>query len=204
MMAAAGCGTPEYAVIDGKRVARPTVAYDNAQTFHLEHRRAFPGVFDAARGRDVDDGSLRGRVCGVDLAFDAVWSGARLELEGRGEVPWKQDFTHTEGLFKLAFDITELGPGHRQIRGSMSGGASPETAVPSNKGWSSQFHATSDGATSRAISTRAASRNPTRSAPAPKVTLWHVMRTGRAGSRHAPVAPADRRGRSGEQVDDPA
>ena len=47
---------------------------------------------------------MRGRVCGVDVAFDAVWYGARLMLEGRGEVPWKQDFTHTEGLFKLAFD----------------------------------------------------------------------------------------------------
>lgn len=127
MMVAAGCATPEYAVIDGKRVARPTVAYDNGQTFHLEHRRAFPGVFDASRGHDVDDGSLRGRVCGVDVAFDAVWSGARLDLEGRGEVPWKQDFTHTEGLFKLAFDISELGPGHRRIRGKMTNG--PSSAI---------------------------------------------------------------------------
>ncbi|MCU1277653.1 MAG: hypothetical protein JWM53_1199 [bacterium] len=124
MIVAAGCSTPEWAVIGGKRVARPTVAYDNGQTFRLEHRRAFPGVFDPARGRDVDDGRLRGRVCGVDLAFDAMWYGARLMLEGRGEVPWKQDFTRTEGLFKLTFDITELGPGHRRIRGSMTGGPS--------------------------------------------------------------------------------
>jgi len=112
MMAAAGCGTPEYAVIDGKRVARPTVAYDNGQTFHLEHRRAFPGVFDPARGRDVDDGRLRGRVCGLDVAFDASWYGARLTLAGRSEVPWKQDHT---GVFGLDLDITELGPGHRHI-----------------------------------------------------------------------------------------
>ncbi|MCA1662968.1 MAG: hypothetical protein LC659_01585, partial [Myxococcales bacterium] len=39
-------------------------------------------------------------------------------------VPWKQDFTHTEGLFRLGFDITELAPGHRRIRGSVSGGPS--------------------------------------------------------------------------------
>jgi hypothetical protein len=122
--AVAGCATPDYAVVGGKRVARPTVAYDNGQTFHLEHRRAFPGVFDPARGRDVDDGSLRGRVCGVDVAFDAMWYGARLMLEGRGEVPWQQDFTHTEGLFKLTFDVVELGPGHRHITGSLSGGPS--------------------------------------------------------------------------------
>ncbi len=120
-VALGGCGTPEYALIGGKRVARPTVAYDNGQTFHVEHRRAFPGVFDPARGRDVDDGSLRGRVCGVDLAFDATWSGAHLMLDGRGDVPWKQDFTHTEGMFKLAVDVTELEPGHRRIRGGLAG-----------------------------------------------------------------------------------
>lgn len=117
LLAVAGCGTPEYAVIGGKRVARPTVGYDNGQTFRLEHRRAFPGVFDPARGRDVDDGRLRGKVCGIDVAFDAAWYGARLMLEGRGEVPWKQDFTHTEGLFKIELDVTELGPGHRRIVG---------------------------------------------------------------------------------------
>jgi hypothetical protein len=121
---ATGCATPDYAVIGGARVARPTVGYDNGQTFRLQHRRAFPGVFDPARGHDVDDGSLRGRVCGVDVAFDASWYGGRLVLDGRGEVPWKQDFTHTEGMFKLAVDVTELAPGHRRIRGGMSGGPS--------------------------------------------------------------------------------
>jgi hypothetical protein len=129
-----GCGKPEYAVIGGKRMERPTVGYDNGQTFHLEHRHAFPGVFDPARGHDVDDGTLRGRVCGVDVAFDAVWYGDRLTLEGRGEVPWKQDFTHTEGLFKLELNITEVGSGHRRIVGRTPGGildldVSPERLV---------------------------------------------------------------------------
>ena len=113
---AVGCGTPGYAVVNGKRVERPTLAYDNGQTFHLEHRRAYPGVFDPARGRDVDDGSLRGRICGVDVEFDASWYGARLQLDGRADVPWKQDFTHTEGIFRLELEVTELGPGHRRIR----------------------------------------------------------------------------------------
>ena len=108
----AGCGTADYAVIGGRRVARPTVGYDNGQTFHLEHERAFPGVFDPARGRDIDDGRLRGRVCGIDVAFDAIWSGARLMLDGRGQVAWKQDVT---GLIRLNLEITELGPGHRHI-----------------------------------------------------------------------------------------
>ncbi|HEX8954147.1 MAG TPA: hypothetical protein VF945_19965, partial [Polyangia bacterium] len=121
-LVAVGCGTPEWALVGGRRVARPTVAYDNGETFRLEHRRAFPGVFDPARGRDIDDGTLRGRVCGVDLAFDAIWFGARLTLDGRGEVPWRQDFTHTEGLFKLDLTITEREPGHRRIVGSMPGG----------------------------------------------------------------------------------
>ncbi|MCU1280634.1 MAG: hypothetical protein JWM53_4180 [bacterium] len=117
----AGCGTPQYAIVGGRKVARPTVSYGDGALFALQHRRAFPGVFDPTRGRNVDDGTPQGRVCGVDVRFDALWQGARLVLEGSGDVPWQHDFTHTEGLFQLSFEISELGPGHRRILGRTGG-----------------------------------------------------------------------------------
>lgn len=120
----AGCVTPEYALVGGQRVARPTVGYDNGTTFRIVHKRAFPGVFDPARGRDVDDGTLIGRVCGVDIRFDASWFGKRLVLQGTGDVPWMRDFTHTEGQFRMDLEVTELGPGHRHILGRGSGESS--------------------------------------------------------------------------------
>ena len=133
VVAAASCGTPEYATVGGARVHRPSVAYDNGVTFAITHTRAFPGVFDSRRGRDVDDGTLTGRVCNVDVRFDASWYGGHLVLDGRGDVPWKQDFTRTEGMFHLDLDVTELGPGHRRIVGRGHGGieidVSPERLV---------------------------------------------------------------------------
>ncbi len=112
-----GCATPEYAVIDGKRVERPSVAYDNGAQFHLEHTRAYPGVFDPRRPPNVDDGTLEAHICGVDMHFDASWYGARLMVQGRADVPWLKAFTRTEGDFRLDLDVTELGPSHRRIRG---------------------------------------------------------------------------------------
>ena len=76
----AGCATPDYVVIDGKRVERPSVAYDNGVNFHLEHNRAYPGVFDPLRPQSIDDGTLEGHICGVDMHFDASWYGARLHV----------------------------------------------------------------------------------------------------------------------------
>jgi hypothetical protein len=133
IVAAASCGTPEYATVGGARVHRPSVAYNNGVTFSVTHARAFPGVFDPRRGRDVDDGTITGRVCNVDVHFDATWYGGHLVLDGRGDVPWKNDFTHTEGMIHLDLDVTELGPGHRRIVGRGYGGieidATPERLV---------------------------------------------------------------------------
>ncbi len=117
---AAGCSTSRYAVIDGKRVERPSVAYAS-DYFRLEHDRAFPGVFDAHRGLDVSDGTLRGRMCNVDIDFDATWYRARLHLDGRGEAAGlgTRSFHQTMGDFRLEFEVTELAPGRRHITGQV-------------------------------------------------------------------------------------
>ncbi|HEY2748756.1 MAG TPA: hypothetical protein VGL86_29250 [Polyangia bacterium] len=129
---AVGCATPEYVVIGGARVARPSVAYDNGTSFHLEHNRAYPGVFDPRRPQDVSDGTIEGRICGIDLRFDASWYGSRLMVQGRGDVPWLKDYTRTEGDFRLDLDVNELGPSHHRIRGSAPparGGMSTELDI---------------------------------------------------------------------------
>lgn len=109
-----GCSTPKYAVLDGKRVERPSVGYVS-DYFRIAHERAFPGVFDPRRGRDVDDGTIRGRVCGIDLDFDVSWYGDRLALQGRGDVPWLHDWSYSDGLFRLEVHVKESAPGHRHI-----------------------------------------------------------------------------------------
>jgi hypothetical protein len=89
-------------------------------------------VFDPRRPRDIDDGSLEGRICGVDLHFDASWYGARLMVQGRGDVPWLKDFTRTEGDFRLDLEVKELGPSHHRIRGGLPpsrGGLSTELDI---------------------------------------------------------------------------
>ena len=118
---AAGCGTPKWVVIDGKRVERPSVAYAS-DYFWLEHDRAFPRVFDPHRGLDVDDGTLHGRMCNVDVDFDATWYRARLHLDGRGAAAGQgtRSYGHTHD-FALEFDVVEDAPGHRHITGRVPG-----------------------------------------------------------------------------------
>lgn len=116
---AAGCGTPKYVTIDGKRVERPSVAY-SSDFFWLEHDRAFPRVFDPHRGLDVDDGTLHGRMCNVEVSFDASWYRARLHLDGRGAEAGLGTRTYGRTSdFALAFDVAEPAPGRRHITGKV-------------------------------------------------------------------------------------
>jgi hypothetical protein len=87
--------------------------------YRITHERAFPGVFDRRRGLDVDDGTLSGRICNVDINFDASWYRARLHLDGHGEGAGQGTRTYheSEGDFRMSFEVTELGPGRRHITG---------------------------------------------------------------------------------------
>lgn len=114
---AAACGTPKWAVVDGKRVERPSLGYTDGHHYAISHRRAYPDVFAPSRALAIDDGRLGGRACGLDVDFDASWYGPRVSLVGRFELPWVKEFTHTEGLLQLDLDVTELAPGRRHIVG---------------------------------------------------------------------------------------
>jgi hypothetical protein len=113
----AGCGTPRWAVVDGKRVERPTLRYTDAHQYTIEHRGAWPGIFTPGGAGTIDDGRLTGRACGMELDFDASWYGSRVSLVGRFDVPWLKNFTRTEGLAQLDLDITQSAPRRRYIVG---------------------------------------------------------------------------------------
>ncbi|MCU1283318.1 MAG: hypothetical protein JWM53_6864 [bacterium] len=124
-----GCAAHNYAIVDGKRVERPSVVY-GGDYFWLEHDRAFPGVFDPKRGRDVDDGTLTGKLCGVDVSFDASWYRSRLHLDGHGQTGQQaRSYVRSEGDFRLELEVTELGPGRRRITGVLPTTTNLESAI---------------------------------------------------------------------------
>ncbi|HEX6836178.1 MAG TPA: hypothetical protein VF334_06370 [Polyangia bacterium] len=55
------------------------------------------------RPSNVDDGTLHGRMCNVDVDFDATWYRARLHLDGRGAEAGRgtRSFHQTGGDFRL-------------------------------------------------------------------------------------------------------
>lgn len=128
MLLAVGCATHKYAIVDGKRVERPSVAYGSDE-FWIEHDRAFPGVFNPKRGLDVDDGVLHGKACGVDVNFDASWYRARLHLDGRGSADMNSRRLEYVGGFAVDFEVTELGPGRRHIMGKVPIYTAAESAI---------------------------------------------------------------------------
>lgn len=116
-----GCGTPRYARVDGRRVERPSLGYSDGFRFAIQHTRAFPDVLSGQHDTNVEDGRIEGRVCGVDVDFDAAWHGSRVELTGRVDVAWHREFTETEGLLGLSIDIKEPTIGRRQMVGRLLG-----------------------------------------------------------------------------------
>jgi hypothetical protein len=121
-LALIGCASSQDVIIHGQRLPRLTLHYANGDTFELEHRNAFPRALDSSRPRNVDDGTIVGRVCGIDVRFDAQWFGDRLSLTGQGDVPG-QTYAPGEGAMTLTLGVTELAPGsaRRRIAGELRG-----------------------------------------------------------------------------------
>ena len=120
LVTVAGCGTPRWALVGGKRVERPSFGYTDNDLFAVNHERAYPNVFEAARSLWIDDGVLEGRACNLSVLFYSEWYGPRLTLLGRAQVPWSPTIGTSEGA-GLSLWIKELGPGHRRITGSPTG-----------------------------------------------------------------------------------
>ena len=112
--------------MDTRPVVRQSVRY-GGDYFWVRHDEAYPGVFDKSRGQNVSDGRLQGRICNVDLDYDASGIGSRLHLDGRSAATGQatRSFTHTEGDVRMTLEMTESAPGRRRI----AGGKPPTAAV---------------------------------------------------------------------------
>jgi hypothetical protein len=108
----AGCGTPRYAIVGGKRVERPSFGYTDGGFFAVEHHRAYPDVFTSKRPFFVKDGELTGKVCDLDVDFTSEWYGNLMTLYGRAFLGW----SFGEGR-ALAVAIDDLGGGRTHIHG---------------------------------------------------------------------------------------
>ncbi|HEX3866475.1 MAG TPA: hypothetical protein VHV78_06960, partial [Gemmatimonadaceae bacterium] len=116
-VATAGCATEKPIVFDTRPVARLAVAY-RGDYFAITHEGAYPGVFDKSRGLNISDGRLQGKVCNVDLDYDASWYGTRLHLDGHLATGQQtRSFLRTEGDVRLTLEMTESAPGQRRIVG---------------------------------------------------------------------------------------
>ncbi|HEY2745413.1 MAG TPA: hypothetical protein VGL86_12340, partial [Polyangia bacterium] len=111
----AGCGTPRYAMIGGKRVERPSFGYSDSFFFAVQHHRAYPDVFSSKRPFFVKDGELTGNACSLDLDFTSEWYGNLMTLYGRAFLG--RAFVGAGGGRMLAVAIDDLGGGRTHIHG---------------------------------------------------------------------------------------
>jgi hypothetical protein len=109
LVLAAGCGTPRYAMIGGKRVERPSFGYTDSSFFAVQHHRAYPDVFNSKRPFFVKDGELTGNVCRLDVDFTSEWYGNLMTFYGR--------FVGSRGGRTLTVAIDDLGGGRTHIHG---------------------------------------------------------------------------------------
>jgi hypothetical protein len=101
----------------GQTLPRPSFGYTDGRFFALQHQRAYPDVLSASHPYYVNDGFIGGRVCGLDVSFYSDWYGHRLQLSGKGQVPWPTERPGT-GSFGLELMVHQPDPDHLTIDGT--------------------------------------------------------------------------------------
>jgi hypothetical protein len=114
---ASACGTPATAMVRGQRLARPSFGYTDGRYFAFNHLRAHPAPLDPQRERIIDDGSIEGRACGLDLIFYPTWTGQRVLMQGWGRVAWSTS-TSSRDTVAMSLLINEREDGSRTITGT--------------------------------------------------------------------------------------
>jgi hypothetical protein len=89
-----GCAVPITAVVDGKVVSRPTLAYADGKYFRLVHQGVHPGAVSPGSGVYSDGGRITGRVCGVDLVYDVWHAGSTDVVTGFATDAWNSTVNH--------------------------------------------------------------------------------------------------------------
>jgi hypothetical protein len=76
-----GCA-PSTAVVNGQRLARPTLAYSDHFYFGVTHDRAYPEQRGPSAGVRSYGGRITGFACGADLHYESSYEGRELRLLG--------------------------------------------------------------------------------------------------------------------------
>ncbi|HEX8953720.1 MAG TPA: hypothetical protein VF997_23515 [Polyangia bacterium] len=78
---AAGCA-PTSAVVNGQRIARPTLGYTDGYYYAVTHYRAYPENRGASTGLRAYGGRLAGFACGADFTYESDYYGRSMRLTG--------------------------------------------------------------------------------------------------------------------------
>src|SRR5262245_23200425 len=76
-----GCA-PTTAVIDGRRIVRPTFGYSDHRYYAVAHSRAYPIHVGPSDGVWSYAGYVSGTVCGADVRLDGELYGRLLDVSG--------------------------------------------------------------------------------------------------------------------------
>jgi hypothetical protein len=76
-----GCA-PTTAIVNGQRVARPTLGYTDGYYYAVTHYRAYPEQRGASSGLRSYGGRLAGFACGADFTYESDYYGHELRLTG--------------------------------------------------------------------------------------------------------------------------
>jgi hypothetical protein len=115
--AVAGCVTPATAVVRGQRIARPSFGYTDGRYFAFNHRRAHPAPLDPERERTIDDGSIEGRACGLDLLFYPSWIDHLVRMQGWARIA-EDTTTSSRSAIAINVAIDVAADGTRRINGT--------------------------------------------------------------------------------------
>jgi hypothetical protein len=113
---ALGC-SPTTAVVNGKRVARPTLGYTDGYFYAVTHYAAYPEQRGASSGLRSYGGRLAGFACGADFTYESDYYGNELRLTGFVQ-PNYQAVGHENIQLPAHIQVVDR-DGHRHMTGSI-------------------------------------------------------------------------------------
>jgi hypothetical protein len=107
---AVGCAGPRTVMIDGREVQRPAYQF-SGQPFTVKHESAYPQAGDPSSGLRAGGGSIRGRVCGMNLDLDVDHKGDHVQLVGSidNRAPFAVDVRGGSSALHFTGNLSGLG-----------------------------------------------------------------------------------------------
>lgn len=115
-LVATGC-SPTTAVVNGQRLARPTLGYSDGYYYGVKHYRAYPEQRGASSGLYSYGGRVAGYACGAEFTYESEYHGRELRITGFVQ-PQYQSVGHEYIQLPAHIEITDR-DGHRHVGGSI-------------------------------------------------------------------------------------